>query len=128
MTAPVPLQHLEQTVDHSRVADRIEAPLRLRRSPGDPAGLCSVFDYRAVLSGRRVPSCPAIRQQTHKLRLPMLDLYRQMAIRQQKLHDYAQALWWAERGLAVYANDAARPEAVSDLRHRAARYQEKLGP
>jgi hypothetical protein len=60
-------------------------------------------------------------------KVPVLDLYRQMAIRQQKLHDYAQALWWADRGLAIYANDAARPEAVSDLRDRAARYREKLG-
>jgi hypothetical protein len=52
-------------------------------------------------------------------KVPALDLYRQMAIRQQKLHDYAQALWWAERGQAVYADDAARPEAVADLRQRA---------
>lgn len=61
-------------------------------------------------------------------KVPVFDLYRQMAIRQQKLHDYAQALWWAERGLAVYADDAARPEAVSDLCQRAARYRQKLGP
>jgi hypothetical protein len=58
-------------------------------------------------------------------KVPVLDLYRQMAIRQQKLHDYAQARWWAERGLAIYAGDAARPEAVSDLRQRTARYREK---
>jgi hypothetical protein len=55
-------------------------------------------------------------------KVPVLDLYRQMAIRQQKLQDYARALWWAERGLAIYANDA---DAVSDLRPHIARYQEK---
>jgi hypothetical protein len=60
-------------------------------------------------------------------KVPVLDLYRQMAIRQQKLHDYAQALWWVERGLVIYADDAARPETASDLRQRAARYRAKLG-
>lgn len=34
---------------------------------------------------------------------------------------------WTERGLAIYADDAARPEAASDLRQRAARYRTKLG-
>jgi hypothetical protein len=58
--------------------------------------------------------------------VPVLEMYRQMAIRQQKAHDYQQALWWAERGLAVYGSDAARPEAVDDLRHRAADYRAKL--
>jgi hypothetical protein len=59
-------------------------------------------------------------------KVPLLELYRQMAIRQQKLHDYGRALWWAERGLAVYGSDAARPEAVDDLRQRAAGYKAKL--
>ena len=58
--------------------------------------------------------------------VPLLETYRQMAIRQQKAHNYRQALWWAERGLALYGNDCARPEAVEDLRGRAARYQAKL--
>lgn len=58
--------------------------------------------------------------------VPLLETYRQMAIRQQKAHNYSQALWWAERGIALYGNDCARPEAVEDLRSRAARYQAKL--
>ena len=60
--------------------------------------------------------------------LPQLDTYRQMAIRQAKVHDYRQALWWAERGLSIYGSDCARPEYVEDLRKRAARYRAKLGP
>ena len=51
-------------------------------------------------------------------KVPLIETYRQMAIRQQKAHDYAAALWWAERGLAVYAADAARPEAVEGSRRR----------
>jgi len=49
-----------------------------------------------------------------------------MAIRQQKAGNYSQALWWAERGIALYGHDCARPEAVEDLRSRAAKYQAKL--
>ena len=40
--------------------------------------------------------------------VPVLELYRQMAIRQQKAKDFEQALWWAERGLAIYGTDCAR--------------------
>jgi hypothetical protein len=58
--------------------------------------------------------------------VPLLETYRQMAVRQQKAHDYSQALWWTERGLSLYGNDCARPEAVADLRNRAAKYRAKL--
>lgn len=60
--------------------------------------------------------------------VPVLETYRQMAIRQQKAQRFEQALWWADRGIAVYGNDAARPEAVEDLRHRAAAYRARLTP
>jgi hypothetical protein len=58
--------------------------------------------------------------------VPVLETYRQMAIRQQKAHDYREALWWAERGIALYGNACARPEAVEDLRQRATQYKAKL--
>jgi hypothetical protein len=60
-------------------------------------------------------------------KVPLLKTYRQMAIRQQKAHNYSQALWWAERGIALYGDDSARPEAVEDLRDRAVKYRAKLG-
>jgi hypothetical protein len=60
--------------------------------------------------------------------VPVLELYRQMAIRQQKAKNFDQALWWAERGLAIYGTDCARTEAVADLQKRAASYQAKLTP
>jgi HIRAN domain len=59
-------------------------------------------------------------------KVPLLETYRQMAIRQQKARNYSQARWWAERGIALYGNDCARSEAVEDLRSRAAQYQAKL--
>jgi hypothetical protein len=61
-------------------------------------------------------------------RVPVLDIYRQMAIRQQKAKNFEQALWWAERGIGVYGDDCARPEAVEDLRKRAESYRAKLQP
>lgn len=64
----------------------------------------------------------------HWGKVPVLDTYRQMAIRQQKQHDYGQALWWVQRGLALYGDDAARLEAVDDLHKRAASYGGKAEP
>jgi hypothetical protein len=59
-------------------------------------------------------------------KVPLLETYRQMAIRMQKAHDYGQALWWAERGIAIYGSDCAQPEAIEDLRNRTAKYRAKL--
>jgi hypothetical protein len=58
--------------------------------------------------------------------VPVLETYRQMAIRQQKAHDFRQALWWTQRGLALYGDNCVRPEAVDDLRQRASQYKAKL--
>jgi hypothetical protein len=61
-------------------------------------------------------------------KVPVLELYQQMAIRQQKAKNFEQALWWAERGIAIYGPDCARAEAVEDLQKRAASYRAKLNP
>jgi hypothetical protein len=70
--------------------------------------------------------CEAFRQKWNKI--PLLDSYRQMAIRQQKKKDWQSCLWWAERGLEIYGDIAARPDAVEDLRRRRARALTKLEP
>jgi hypothetical protein len=57
--------------------------------------------------------------------VPVLDTYRQMAIRQQKVKDWQRAIWWAERGIALYGEQAARPESVEDLCKRLIAYQAK---
>jgi hypothetical protein len=58
--------------------------------------------------------------------VPVLEVYRQMTIRQQKARNWSQAIWWAQRGLTLYGERAARPEAVEDLRKRLTAYQAKL--
>lgn len=60
--------------------------------------------------------------------VPVLEIYRQMAIRQAKAKNFEQALWWAERGIAVYGPDAARPDVVDDLKKRVDAYRRKLEP
>jgi tetratricopeptide (TPR) repeat protein len=59
-------------------------------------------------------------------RVPLLDTYRQMAIRHQKAKNWDAAIWWAKRGLNLYGQQAARPEAVEDLEKRVAAYETKL--
>jgi hypothetical protein len=59
-------------------------------------------------------------------KVPLLETYRQMAIRQQKLKDWESCRWWTERGLALYGNHAAREEAVEDLLKRRNRALAKL--
>ena len=61
-------------------------------------------------------------------RVPVLETYKQMAIRQQKAKNFEQALWWAERGIAIYGADCARSEAMEDLQQRADGYRAKLNP
>lgn len=58
--------------------------------------------------------------------VPLLDTYRQMAVRHQKAKNWAEALRWAQRGMALYGEDAARPEAVDDLNKRVTAYSAKL--
>lgn len=61
-------------------------------------------------------------------KVPWLHTYGQMCIRMAKAKRFEDALRWAERGISVYGEDAARPDAVSDLLKRAAGYRTKLLP
>lgn len=58
--------------------------------------------------------------------IPWLHTYKQMCIRLAKAKNFEEALRWAERGLAIYGQDAARPDAVEDLRKRAETYRARL--
>jgi hypothetical protein len=60
--------------------------------------------------------------------VPLIEMYKQAAIRHQKAHDWQVALRWAEAGLQVYGTEALQQEFVDDLERRAADYREKLTP
>lgn len=51
-------------------------------------------------------------------KIPLVDTYRQAAIRCQKAKNWTAMREWAERGINIYGEHAARPEAVEDLRKR----------
>jgi rubrerythrin len=52
--------------------------------------------------------------------VPVIEMYRQAVIRAQKAKLWESAREWAERGIDVYGDSAARPEVVEDLRKRIA--------
>lgn len=58
--------------------------------------------------------------------IPLIDMYRQAAIRYQRTKDWDRVREWAERGLAVYGNDVVRPEFVEDLHKRVAYAEAKI--
>jgi hypothetical protein len=58
--------------------------------------------------------------------VPVIELYRQAAIRCQKAKRWDAARDWAQRGLDVYGNQAARPEVVEDLHKRVAHAAAKI--
>jgi rubrerythrin len=53
-------------------------------------------------------------------------MYRQATIRCQKAKQWEKAREWAQRGLDVYGDEAARPEAFEDLHHRVDYAEAKL--
>ena len=60
--------------------------------------------------------------------MPLLEVYKQSAIRHQKAHDWTTALWWAQRGLEVYGAEALNAEVTADLAGRVEKYNAKLAP
>lgn len=58
--------------------------------------------------------------------VPVIELYRQAAIRCQKAKAWESVRAWAERGLSMYGEQCARPEVVEDLRKRLAYADAKL--
>lgn len=69
-----------------------------------------------------------IRDELHAkfAKVPFLETYKQMAIRQQKVKNWAESEWWAARGLQLYGDDAADAMWVDDLQKRLNRAQAKL--
>jgi hypothetical protein len=58
--------------------------------------------------------------------IPVIEMYRQSVIRSQKAKLWQAALDWAERGIAVYGSEAARPEVVDDLHKRVSYAKAKI--
>jgi hypothetical protein len=50
--------------------------------------------------------------------VPVIEMYRQTAVRCQKAKDWQAMREWVQRGISVYGEQAARAEAVEDLHKR----------
>ncbi len=103
----------------------VELEKRLYRSRDISDTALDEFDDTCEKHDLEMPSiCKAFVDKWGKL--PLLETYRQMAIRQQKKQDWAACIWWTERGLALYGNSAARVDAVEYLMKRRDRALSKL--
>jgi hypothetical protein len=58
--------------------------------------------------------------------VPLLETYKQQCVRQQKAKNYERGQWWAQRGLALYGDDAHSQDWTDDLRKRLATFRTKL--
>ena len=102
-----------------------ELEARLYRSRDLYESALAEYDEACALHDAEMESiCEAFMAKWGKI--PLLDTYRQMAVRQQKKKDWEACRWWAERGLALYGQRAAREEAVEDLIKRRNRAVAKL--
>jgi hypothetical protein len=59
-------------------------------------------------------------------RMPVIEMYRQASIRCEKAKQWEDARDWAQRGLDIYGDQAARPEVVDDLHKRLAHAMTKI--
>jgi hypothetical protein len=59
-------------------------------------------------------------------KLPVLDLYKQSAIRHQKAKNFEKSAWWARRGIAIYGENAGVEGVVEDLIKRATFAESKI--
>ncbi len=58
--------------------------------------------------------------------VPVIDMYRQATVRYAKARDWKRACEWAQHGIDVYGDAAARPEVVEDLHERLKRANAQL--
>ena len=59
-------------------------------------------------------------------RLPILETYKQAAVRCAKAKDWEAVVRWCARGIKLYGADAANPKLVEDLRKRLAHANAKI--
>lgn len=109
-------------IDRHFMFARLEKDLYYCRDTFESA--LSEYDEACVLHDSEMESMrPALIAKFGKV--PMLETYRQMCIRQQKAQAWAAGLLWAERGIALYGSEAADADWVADLVDRASRFREK---
>jgi hypothetical protein len=119
------LQTEDELIDRHFMFCELEARLyRLRRGS---ASVLADFDAMCELHHSEMASIRTALFEKFEV-VPMIEMYRQAAIRWQQAKQWDAVRDWSERGLTVYGDNAARPEAVADLEKRHAHALEKLAP
>ena len=117
------LEHDPDPIDRHYMFAELEARLYKSRD-----AFSSALDEYDEVCRRHDDEMDGIRAALFKKlnQIPLLDTYRQQAIRQSKAHNYEAGVRWVERGLELYGGDAARQEWVGDLDKRHTRLLQKL--
>lgn len=109
------LQHDPDPIDrHFQFAELESRLYRLRDI--EPTALDDYDEACRAHDAEMAGICAAFRAKWGKV--PLLETYKQMAIRQAKAKDWNECLWWVERGLSLYGDRAARGDSVEDLERR----------
>jgi hypothetical protein len=117
------LEHHPDPIDRHFMFCELETRLyRLRDS--DPTALAAYDHACRAHDAEMIAIRPALFEKFGKI--PLLETYKQQAIRQQRAKNWTEGLQWAEQGIALYGEDAARPDWIADLRKRAALFRAKL--
>ncbi len=131
------LWHAELSDDHSAAIQQLRRMLETERDPIDRHYMLSELVKRLYKCRDTVPSAlddfdAGCRDHDAEMvtiraalfekfgKVPVIETYHQAVIRCQKAKDWTRMREWAERGIAVYGTDAARPEVVEDLHKRLA--------
>lgn len=109
-------------VDRHRLYNDLEQMLyRLRSVEGNLA----TFDAVCEAHHQEMPSIigPLIEQNG---RLPVVPMYEQQCVRQDKAHNWEAGLVWAERGVELYSQDPTCSSLAKRLRSRAAKFRARV--
>lgn len=135
--------YAQLAVNDAAAIDQLQSLLEIERDPIDRHYMFCELERRLYRTRSTVPSAldqfdAVCRQHDEEMvtirpallgkfgAVPVIEMYRQAAIRCQKAKLWQAARDWAERGVAVYSDQAARPEIVEDLRKRIAYATAKL--
>lgn len=117
------LQHTDDPIDRHYMFAELEH--RLYRSRKNNPSALDEFDKACREHDREMETIrPALLEKFGAV--PVIEMYRQAAIRCQKEKCWEAARIWAERGIEIYGDDPARPEVVDDLRKRVAHATAKM--
>jgi hypothetical protein len=129
--------HAEVSDDHATAVQQLRRMLESERDPIDRHYMLSELTKRLYKSRQTHPAAlddfdiaceehhgemVAIRAALYEKFgvVPVIETYRQAVIRCQKAKDWPRMREWAERGITVYGNEAARQSVVEDLHKRLA--------